>query len=68
MTSLYYIFLLETEIQVYEGLTTSGELLLEMGGSFIPRPVVSKTGQMLVRFITDQNGVAKGFLASYAGV
>lgn len=62
------IFVLYFAIKVYEGLTTSGELLLQMGGSFIPRPVVSKTAQMLVRFITDQNGVDKGFMATYVGV
>jgi len=52
-------------VKVYDGSTTSSNLLLSHSGQQIPSPVVSTSGVLLVVFTTDAVNTLPGFHASY---
>lgn len=53
-------------VEVYDGASVSGRLLLKHSGSTVPGDVVSSSNEMLVRFVTDGTGnYFRGWRATY---
>jgi hypothetical protein len=50
---------------IYNGTTTNDEILASLSGSEIPEPVTIEGNQVLIRFVSDESGVANGWLASF---
>ena len=52
-------------VEVYDGLSTSGQLIGRYCGNVVPDAIKTKTNHMLVVFVTDDSVNAEGFVASY---
>lgn len=62
----------ETEVNdilfVYDGLTDAAPLLGQFSGNDIPSTVISSGNEMMLRFVTDSDGQARGWFAEYESV
>jgi hypothetical protein len=64
--------LFETEVEdvlyVYDGLTDAAPLLGQFSGDQIPSTIVSTGNEMMLRFVTNSEGQARGWYADYESV
>ncbi|MEZ5198139.1 MAG: C10 family peptidase, partial [Bacteroidales bacterium] len=59
---------LSDQLVIYDGSTTSDEILATLTGSDIPEAVMSTGNKMLIQFNTDNAATANGWLASFTSV
>ncbi|MDA3911703.1 MAG: C10 family peptidase [Bacteroidales bacterium] len=58
----------EDVLYVYDGLTDAAPLLGQFSGSEIPATIISSGNAILLRFVTDGDGQARGWYADYESV